>query len=48
VPKISLVCSLREAKDRLKRLEDLGIDDALLMVHPSDPAQLETMAELMG
>ena len=47
VPKISLVCSPREAKDRLKRLEDLGIDDALLMVPPGDPGQLETMAGLM-
>jgi alkanesulfonate monooxygenase SsuD/methylene tetrahydromethanopterin reductase-like flavin-dependent oxidoreductase (luciferase family) len=48
VPKISLICSPREAKDRLKRLEDLGIDDALLMVPPGDPGQLESMAELMG
>ncbi len=48
VPKISLVCSLREAKDRLKRLEDLGIDDALLMVPPGDPGQLDTMASLIG
>jgi alkanesulfonate monooxygenase SsuD/methylene tetrahydromethanopterin reductase-like flavin-dependent oxidoreductase (luciferase family) len=47
VPKISLACSPREAKDRLKRLEDLGIDDALLMVPPGDPGQLETMAGLM-
>jgi alkanesulfonate monooxygenase SsuD/methylene tetrahydromethanopterin reductase-like flavin-dependent oxidoreductase (luciferase family) len=48
VPKISLVCSPREAKDRLRRLEDLGIDDALLMVPPDDPGQLEAMAKLMG
>ncbi len=48
VPKVSLLCSLREAKDRLKRLEDLGIDDALLMVPPGDPGQLETMAGLIG
>jgi alkanesulfonate monooxygenase SsuD/methylene tetrahydromethanopterin reductase-like flavin-dependent oxidoreductase (luciferase family) len=48
VPKISLVCSLREAKDRLKRLEDLGIDDALLMVPPGDPGQLETMVSLIN
>jgi alkanesulfonate monooxygenase SsuD/methylene tetrahydromethanopterin reductase-like flavin-dependent oxidoreductase (luciferase family) len=43
-PKISLFCSPREAKDRLRRLEDLGIDDALLVIPPGDPAQLETIA----
>src|ERR1700744_3733368 len=30
-PKITLFCSPREAKDRLKRIEDLGIGDALLV-----------------
>ena len=47
VPKISLFCSPQEAKDRLKRLEDLGIDDALLVVPSGDPAQLETIAGLI-
>ena len=46
VPKISLFCSPREAKDRLNRLEDLGIDDALLVVPSGDPGQLETIAGL--
>jgi hypothetical protein len=46
VPKISLFCSAREAKDRLKRIEDLGIDDALLVVPSGDPGQLETIAGL--
>jgi alkanesulfonate monooxygenase SsuD/methylene tetrahydromethanopterin reductase-like flavin-dependent oxidoreductase (luciferase family) len=46
VPKISLFCSPREAKDRLKRLDDLGIDDALLVIPPGDPGQLETIAGL--
>jgi alkanesulfonate monooxygenase SsuD/methylene tetrahydromethanopterin reductase-like flavin-dependent oxidoreductase (luciferase family) len=46
VPKISLICSPREAKDLLARLEDLGIDDALLVVVPDDPGQLETIARL--
>jgi hypothetical protein len=46
-PKISLFCSPREARDRLKRLEDLGIDDALLVVPSGDPGQLETIAGLM-
>src|SRR3984957_12779045 len=48
VPKISLTCSPREAKDRLARLEDLGIDDALLVVPPRDSGQLETIARLIG
>ena len=48
VPKISLFCSPREARDRLKRLEDMGIDDALLVVPSGDPGQLETIAGLMG
>jgi hypothetical protein len=45
-PKISLFCSKQEARHRLKRLEDLGIDDALLVCPWGDPAQLETIAEL--
>ena len=47
VPKISLLCPPAEARDRLKRLEDIGIDDALLVVPADDPAQLETIAGLM-
>jgi hypothetical protein len=46
VPKITLFCSPREAKDRLQRLEDLGLDDALLVVPSGDPGQLETIAGL--
>jgi alkanesulfonate monooxygenase SsuD/methylene tetrahydromethanopterin reductase-like flavin-dependent oxidoreductase (luciferase family) len=46
-PKISLFCSPREAKARLTRLEDLGIDDALLVVPSGDPNQLEAIARLM-
>jgi alkanesulfonate monooxygenase SsuD/methylene tetrahydromethanopterin reductase-like flavin-dependent oxidoreductase (luciferase family) len=48
VPKISLFCSPKEAKDRLRRAEDLGIDDALLVVPPGDPSQLQRMADLMN
>jgi alkanesulfonate monooxygenase SsuD/methylene tetrahydromethanopterin reductase-like flavin-dependent oxidoreductase (luciferase family) len=47
-PKISLFCSVREAKERLKRLEDLGVDDALLVVPSDDPGQLEAIAGLRG
>ena len=32
--------------DRLRRLEDMGLDDALLVVPPDDPAQLESIAAL--
>jgi alkanesulfonate monooxygenase SsuD/methylene tetrahydromethanopterin reductase-like flavin-dependent oxidoreductase (luciferase family) len=45
-PKISLFCSPREAKDRLNRLQDLGIDDVLLVVPADDPGQLESIAGL--
>jgi len=47
VPKISLFCSPLEARDRLRRLEDMGLDDALLVCPSDDPAQLETMAGLL-
>jgi alkanesulfonate monooxygenase SsuD/methylene tetrahydromethanopterin reductase-like flavin-dependent oxidoreductase (luciferase family) len=47
VPKITLYCSPAEAKDRLKRLEDTGLDDVLIVVPPDDPAQLETIAGLI-
>lgn len=45
-PKISLICSPAEAADRLRRLEDLGIDDALLVCPADDPDQLEAIAGL--
>lgn len=47
-PKISLICPPAEAKDRLKRLEDLGVDDALLVVPSDDTPQLETIARVAG
>jgi alkanesulfonate monooxygenase SsuD/methylene tetrahydromethanopterin reductase-like flavin-dependent oxidoreductase (luciferase family) len=45
-PKISLICSPAEARERLRRLEDFGIDDALLVCPSDDPGQLEAIAEL--
>jgi hypothetical protein len=45
-PKISLLCSAAEAADRLRRLQDLGIDDALLVCPSDDPGQLEAIAGL--
>jgi alkanesulfonate monooxygenase SsuD/methylene tetrahydromethanopterin reductase-like flavin-dependent oxidoreductase (luciferase family) len=47
VPKITLFCSPGEARERLKRLADLGVDDALLVCPPDDPGQLEVMAGLI-
>ncbi len=46
VPKISLLCRPPEARERLKRLEGLGVDDVLLVVPSSDPGQLEAMRAL--
>jgi alkanesulfonate monooxygenase SsuD/methylene tetrahydromethanopterin reductase-like flavin-dependent oxidoreductase (luciferase family) len=48
VPKISLFCSPQEARNRLRRLGDLGVDDVLLVCPWDEPAQLETMARLRG
>lgn len=47
-PKISLVCPPAEARERLRRLRDLGVDDALLVCPWDDPGQLEAMAGLVG
>jgi hypothetical protein len=47
VPKISLICSVNEAKERLKRIEQLGVDDALLVCPSGDPGQLEAMRALI-
>lgn len=46
-PKISLFCSPAEAKDRLKRLEDTGLDDALIVAPSGDARQLETIAGII-
>lgn len=47
-PKISLICSKAEARDRLRRLEDTGVDDALLVCPSDDPRQLDAIAALIG
>jgi hypothetical protein len=46
-PKISLMCSKTEARERLRRLEDIGVDDALLVCPSDDPKQLDAIAELI-
>jgi alkanesulfonate monooxygenase SsuD/methylene tetrahydromethanopterin reductase-like flavin-dependent oxidoreductase (luciferase family) len=45
--KLTLYCTPPEARDRLKRLEDLGFDDALLVCPAGDLAQLETIRGLI-
>ncbi len=44
---ISLLCPPDEARARLRRLADLGVDDALLVVPEDDPGQLETIRGLI-
>lgn len=44
--RISLICTPEEARKRLKRLADTGIDDALLVCPFDSPEQLETIRGL--
>jgi hypothetical protein len=44
---ITLLCPPAEARARLQRLADLGVDDALLVVPEDDPGQLETIRGLV-
>jgi alkanesulfonate monooxygenase SsuD/methylene tetrahydromethanopterin reductase-like flavin-dependent oxidoreductase (luciferase family) len=44
---LSLICTPAEARDRLRRLEDLGFDDAAVVVPADDPEQIETIAGLI-
>jgi alkanesulfonate monooxygenase SsuD/methylene tetrahydromethanopterin reductase-like flavin-dependent oxidoreductase (luciferase family) len=46
--KISLICSPAEARERLKRMEQLGLDDVLLVCPFDDPEQLEMIRALAG
>ncbi len=43
---IALVCNKTEARDRLRRLEDLGVDDALLIAPFNAPDHLEEIRAL--
>jgi alkanesulfonate monooxygenase SsuD/methylene tetrahydromethanopterin reductase-like flavin-dependent oxidoreductase (luciferase family) len=43
----NLHCSPAEARDRLKRLEDAGFDDAVMYPPTDDPAQLEAIRDLI-
>jgi len=45
-PKISLLCPPAEACERLRRLQDIGVDDALLVCPSDDPGQLKAIAGL--
>jgi alkanesulfonate monooxygenase SsuD/methylene tetrahydromethanopterin reductase-like flavin-dependent oxidoreductase (luciferase family) len=44
--RISLICTPEEARKRLRRLADMGVDDALLVCPFDTPEQLETMRGL--
>jgi alkanesulfonate monooxygenase SsuD/methylene tetrahydromethanopterin reductase-like flavin-dependent oxidoreductase (luciferase family) len=46
--KISLICAPAEARERLKRLEQLGLDDVLMVCPFDDPDQLEMIRALAG
>jgi alkanesulfonate monooxygenase SsuD/methylene tetrahydromethanopterin reductase-like flavin-dependent oxidoreductase (luciferase family) len=46
--KISLICSPAEARERLRRMEGLGLDDVLLVCPFDDPEQLEMIRALVG
>ncbi|MFO1159870.1 MAG: LLM class flavin-dependent oxidoreductase [Reyranellaceae bacterium] len=45
--KTTLVCSKPEARDRLRRIADLGFDDALLIVPFGAPGMLDEIRELL-
>lgn len=45
--KIHLICPPAEARERLKRLEQLGLDDVLLVCPFEDPDQLEMIRALV-
>lgn len=45
--KTTLVCSKPEARDRLRRITDLGFDDALLIVPFGAPGMLDEIRELL-
>ena len=45
--KVNLYCNAVEARDRLKRLEDAGFDDAILYCPEGDLSQLQDIRALM-
>ena len=46
VPKITLRCDPAQARDRLQRMREIGLDDVLLVAPMGDPAQLEQIRAL--
>lgn len=46
-PKITLQCSPSEARERLQRMESIGLDDVLLIVPSSDARVLEQLSQLL-
>jgi len=47
IPKITLQCAPAEARERLKRMEAIGVDDVLLVPPSGDPSQLEKISGLL-
>ncbi len=45
--KISLICNAVTARERLRRLADLGVDDALLVCPWDAPEQLDDIRALL-
>ena len=45
--KVTLVCGKAEARDRLRRIADLGFDDALMIVPFGAPGMLDEIRELL-
>ena len=45
--KVTLVCAKSEARDRLRRIQDLGFDDALMIVPFGAPEMLDEIRELL-
>jgi len=45
--KVTLICGKAEARERLRRIADLGFDDALLIVPMSAPDMLDEIRELL-
>jgi len=45
--KTTLVCSKSEARDRLRRIADLGFDDALMIVPFGVPEMLDEIRDLL-
>ncbi len=46
--KVHMVCDKAEARDRFRRIQDIGVDDVLLVCPFGDIAQLDVIREIVG